>query len=235
MSPTEANEPGAADRERHPNEAPGAHGDEPVRVVVATGNVHKLEEIRAILHQSPGTVPVSLELIPMTELRVPEPLEDGETFEANALIKAHACAGATGSPALADDSGLEVDALDGAPGVRSARYAGEPSDDVANNDKLLAALAEVPAERRTARFVCAAAVALPDGRHQVVRATMEGRLIDTPRGTHGFGYDPLFVSEAAGDGRTNAELRPGEKDALSHRGEAFRLLLPHLAALLSGE
>jgi len=168
----------------------------------------------------------------MTELGVPSPVEDGDTFEANARLKARACVTATGLPAIADDSGLEVDALGGDPGVHSARYAGEPSDDARNNAKLVAALEDVPADQRTARFVCAAAVVLPDGRERVVRATMEGRIVDEPRGQHGFGYDPHFVSDAAGDGRTNAELQPAQKDAISHRGAAFRDLAGELRTLL---
>lgn len=197
-----------------------------MRIVVATGNNHKLAEIRAILTGLP------VELVAMGELGVPEPVEDGDTFEANALIKARACVAVTGLPALADDSGLEVDALDGAPGVFSARYAGPGAADTANNAKLVAALADLPAEARTARFVCAAVLALPDGREQVVRGTMEGRIVDDPRGPHGFGYDPHFVSDAAGDGRTNGELTPAEKDAISHRGAAFRALRPHVERLL---
>ena len=195
-------------------------------VVVATGNPHKLDEIRAIL------AGFHLDLVSMREFGVPEPVEDGDTFEANALIKARACARATGLPAIADDSGLEVDALGGAPGVYSARYAGEGAGDAANNAKLVDALAGVPAEDRTARFVCAAAVVTPDGHEVVVRGTMEGHIVDRPRGDHGFGYDPHFVSDAAGDGRTNAQLAPPEKDAISHRGEAFRALRPHVEALL---
>lgn len=187
------------------------------RIVVATGNRHKLGEIRAIL----GPL-ADLELVAMTELDVPSPVEDGETFEDNALIKARACTEATGLPALADDSGLEVDALDGDPGVRSARYAGEPSDDGANNRKLLAELAGLPPAQRTARFVAAAAFVTPEGAEVVRRGTMEGRLTDEPRGDRGFGYDPLFVADATPDGRTNGELTPAEKDAISHRGAAFR-------------
>lgn len=198
------------------------------RLVVATGNRHKLAEIRAILTAA-GLGDV--ELVPMGEFGVPEPVEDGATFEANALIKARACVAATGLPALADDSGLEVDVLGGAPGVRSARYAGEPTDDRANNAKVVTALAGVPAEARTARFVCAAALCLPDGREVVVRGTMEGHVVDDARGNEGFGYDPHFVSAAAAP-RTNGELRPSEKDAISHRGAAFRKLLEHLRALL---
>jgi XTP/dITP diphosphohydrolase len=198
-----------------------------MRVVVATGNPHKLAEIGRILEG------LDVQLVAMTELGVESPVEDGDTFEANALLKARACVDATGLPAIADDSGLEVDALGGDPGVWSARYAGEPTDDRANNAKLVAELADVPDERRTARFVCAAAIVHPDRREEVVRGTMEGRIVDTPRGQHGFGYDPHFVSDAAGDGRTNGQLRPDEKDALSHRGAAFRALRPHVEAFVS--
>jgi XTP/dITP diphosphohydrolase len=198
-----------------------------MRVVVATGNPHKLAEIGRILEG------LDVQLVAMTELGVESPVEDGDTFEANALLKARACVDATGLPAIADDSGLEVDALGGDPGVWSARYAGEPTDDRANNAKLVAELADVADERRTARFVCAAAIVHPDGREEVVRGTMEGRIVDTPRGQHGFGYDPHFVSDAAGDGRTNGQLRPDEKDALSHRGAAFRALRPHVEAFVS--
>lgn len=204
-----------------------------LQVVVATGNPHKLEEIRNILDAA--EVP-AIDLVSMRDLGVPEPVEDGATFEANALIKARACARATGLPALADDSGVEVDALDGQPGVRSARYAGEPGDDQANNAKLVAALRDVPDDGRAARFVCAAAVALPDGRETVVRGTMEGRIIDEPRGEHGFGYDPYFVVVSpTSDGRTSAQLSPAEKDAVSHRGRAFRALLPELTQLLEAQ
>jgi XTP/dITP diphosphohydrolase len=204
------------------------------QVVGATGNEHKLREIEAIL------AGLDVELVSMRAFDLVEPVEDGETFEANALLKARDCAEATGLPAVADDSGLEVDALDGAPGVRSARYASDDgqvartrgTQDEMNNEKLVAALAGVPPEERTARFVCAAAVVLPDGREQVVRGTMEGHLAAVARGTNGFGYDPLFVSDAAGDGRTNAELTAAEKDAISHRGAAFRALRPHVERLL---
>lgn len=198
------------------------------RVVVATANPHKLAEIHAILRAAG----IELDLVAMTELGVPSPVEDGETFEANALLKARACVVATGLPALADDSGLEVDALDGAPGIYSARYAGEDGDDDANNVKLLAAVADVPVTQRSARFVCAAAVVTPDGAEVAVRGEMPGRIVDERRGSHGFGYDPLFVADATGDGRTNGELPPQEKDAISHRGAAFRALAAELPALL---
>lgn len=215
--------------------APAA--DEPVgavaprRLVVATGNAHKLEEIRSILTERHD---LDVELVSMREFGVTEPVEDGATFEANALIKARACAEATGLPALADDSGLEVEALDGAPGVHSARYAGEPTDDAANNRKLIDALEGVPAERRMARFVCAAAMVTPEGLEQVRLGTMTGRIVDTPRGEYGFGYDPHFVSDVIDDGRTNAQLTPAEKQAISHRGIAFRALRPVLQQVLGG-
>ncbi len=199
------------------------------RVVVATANPHKLAEIRAILDEHG----VAVELVAMTELGLDSPPEDGDSFEANALIKARACAAATGSVAIADDSGLAVDVLHGAPGVYSARYAGPEADDDANNAKLLAEVAEVPAERRTARFVCAAAAVAPGGHELVLRGEMTGHLVDRPRGTNGFGYDPLFVADATSDGRTNGELAPEEKDAISHRGAAFRAVAEHLPALLS--
>ena len=197
------------------------------RIVVATGNRGKLVEIRAILAEAGHDV----KLVAMTELGVESPVEDGDTFEANALIKARACAAATSLTAIADDSGLEVDALGGAPGIYSARYAGPDADDDANNAKLRAALTSHPGAARTARFVCAAATVTPEGAETVVRGEMPGRIVDSPRGTGGFGYDPLFVADATEDGRTNAELTPTEKDAISHRGAAFRALA---AAFSSG-
>lgn len=201
-----------------------------MRIVVATGNRGKLAELARILDGLP------VELVPMDELGLDSPVEDGDTFEANALIKARAAAEATGLPALADDSGLEVDALGGAPGVRSARYAADEdpgaAGDDANNDRLVRELAGVPYGQRTARFVCAAALVAPDGRAWTERGTMEGRIIDTPRGENGFGYDPHFVAD--GETRTNGELTAEEKDARSHRGAAFRAVRPHVEALADG-
>jgi len=201
------------------------------RVVVATANAHKLAEIaRLVDADALGVV-----LVPMGELGVPSPVEDGATFADNALIKARACASATGLPAIADDSGIAVDALDGAPGVRSARFAGEDADDAANNLLLLVRLAMAGAdtpERRRAAFVCAAALALPDGTAHVEHGRMEGHVVDAPRGAHGFGYDPLFVADATTDERTNGELAPEAKDAISHRAVAFAALAPRLAAAL---
>jgi XTP/dITP diphosphohydrolase len=207
---------------------------EPVarRLVVATANVHKLDEIRAII----GDTLPCLELVAMHELGVASPEEDGATFADNALVKARACALATGLPALADDSGLEVDALDGAPGIRSARYAGQQGDDAANNLLLLVSLAAKGADlaaQRRATFVAAVALVLPDGREQVVHGRMVGTIVDAPRGGNGFGYDPLFVADDTADGRTNGELSPTEKDAISHRGRALRALGPVLVELLS--
>lgn len=198
-----------------------------MRIVVATGNAGKLAELDRILDG------LDVELVPMGDLGLPSPVEDGDTFEANALIKARGASEATGLAALADDSGLEVDALGGAPGVHSARYAdsGEEAADLANNRKLVRELAAVPDAERTARFVCVAALVAPDGRSWTERGTMEGRIDDEPRGHAGFGYDPHFVG--AGETRTNAELAPEEKDARSHRGAAFRAIRPHVESLVA--
>lgn len=200
-----------------------------MQVVVATGNQNKLVELRRIMDG------LGVELVPMTDLGLDSPEETGSTFEENALIKAHAAATASGVAAIADDSGLEVDALAGAPGVHSARFAalaGQGKGDDANNRLLVSRLADVPEQQRTARFVCVAALATPDGASVTERGVMEGRIIDEPRGEHGFGYDPHFVS--VGETRTNAELAPAEKDARSHRGAAFRALRSHVEALQEG-
>jgi XTP/dITP diphosphohydrolase len=156
--------------------------------------------------------------------------ETGTTFAENALLKARAVAAATGVAAVADDSGLCVDALGGMPGVLSARWAGRHGDDKANLDLVLAQLSDVPDERRTAHFVCAAALALPSGGSRVAEGRLDGVLVRAPRGTNGFGYDPIFVPH--GDRRTTAEMSPAEKDAISHRGRAFRALAPAIAELL---
>jgi XTP/dITP diphosphohydrolase len=193
------------------------------RLVLATRNAGKVEEMRRLL-PSPLEV-LSLEDVPPYE---PGP-ETGATFEENALLKAVEAVQHTGLPAVADDSGLSVDPMNGMPGVLSARWAGRHGDDVANLQ--LGQLADVPDERLTARFVCAAAWALPDGRTGVVRGEMPGRLVRTPRGIGGFGYDPIFVPD--GLDRTSAELSPEEKDAISHRGQALRLLVPEVVAVLS--
>jgi XTP/dITP diphosphohydrolase len=195
------------------------------RLVVATANPGKLVEMRRLL-EADGIEVLGLADVPAYE---PGP-ETGATFEENALLKAREGVAATGLPVVADDSGLAVDALNGMPGVLSARWAGRHGDDAANNALLLAQLRDVPDARLGAAFVCAAAYALPDGREEVVRGEMRGRLVREPRGTGGFGYDPLFVPE--GLDVTSAELAPDAKDALSHRGQALRALLPLLRAAL---
>lgn len=193
-------------------------------LVVATFNPHKLAEIRAIL---PG-LRAELRALGSFPGAVPAE-EDGDTLEANAAKKALAAARFTGLPALADDTGLEVDALGGAPGVRSARYAGEKASYAENNLKLLAALAGLPPERRAARFACVTALALPTGELRSARGALEGRIVPAPRGGNGFGYDPLF--EVGAGPRTLAELGEAEKNACSHRGAALRALLPELLEL----
>jgi XTP/dITP diphosphohydrolase len=198
-------------------------------LTIATSNPHKVEEISAVLG------PLGIHCVPLGRTDIPEPEEDGATFEENARIKARAYAKALGCIVLADDSGLEVDALGGAPGVHSARYAGigatREERDRANNAKLLAALADVPDARRSARFVCVLSIAGPDGAIVAEsRGTFDGVIGRAPRGANGFGYDPLLVLE---DGRTSAELSPDEKNARSHRGNALRLLVPRLMPMLA--
>jgi XTP/dITP diphosphohydrolase len=196
-----------------------------VRVVLATRNAGKIAELRRIL------APYDVELLGLGDVAPYEPgPETGATFSANALAKAREAVDHTGLPAVADDSGLAVDALNGMPGVLSARWAGRHGGDDANNALLLGQLADVPDERRGAAFVCAAAWALPDGREGVVEGVLRGALLRAPRGTGGFGYDPLFVPD--GLDKTSAELSPHDKDAISHRGQAFRALGPQLAAVL---
>ena len=159
----------------------------------------------------------------------PEAPETGATFAENALAKARDAAAATGLPSVADDSGLAVDALNGMPGVLSARWSGRHGDDRANLELLLAQVGDVPDERRGAAFVCAAALVVPGGPETVVHGAWTGRLTRAPRGTNGFGYDPIFVPD--GETRTSAELSADEKDAASHRARALQALLPHLRAL----
>lgn len=194
-----------------------------MRIVLATRNAGKIAELRRILS---GFDVVGLEEFPS----IGEVAETGVTFEENALLKAHAVAKGSGLPAVADDSGLCVDVLNGMPGVFSARWAGNHGDDRANLDLLLAQISDVPAERLSAHFACAAALALPSGEYRVVEGTLPGRLVMTPRGSNGFGYDPIFVPD--GDERTTAEMTAEEKDAISHRGRAFRGLAPIVRELL---
>jgi XTP/dITP diphosphohydrolase len=195
-----------------------------MKIVLATRNAGKIAELRRILS---GFDIVGLEEFPS----IGEVAETGVTFEDNALLKAHAVAQGAGLPAVADDSGLCVDVLGGMPGVFSARWSGRHGDDQANLDLLLAQLSDVPADRLTAHFACTAALALPSGESRVVEGTLPGRLVTTPRGSNGFGYDPIFVPD--GHDRTTAEMSPEEKDAISHRGRAFRALAPIVRELLT--
>ena len=204
------------------------------RLLVATRSVHKLAELRDLLQLDRG------ELVSLDDLGVEGDVDEtGSTFEANARLKARHAARLSGLPTLADDSGLEVDALGGGPGVRTRRYAGEHATDIENNTKLLAALAGLPAERRGARYVCVLALALPDDAGprgglpmRVVRGTCRGRIAPAPRGTGGFGYDPIFepASEPPG-GRTLGEWSQAAKNEISHRGRAARRIQPILRQL----
>ncbi|MFM9136171.1 MAG: RdgB/HAM1 family non-canonical purine NTP pyrophosphatase [bacterium] len=189
------------------------------RLVLATRNAHKVAELQRILSVAGlAFVLVGLDDFP----DVPDVAETESTFAGNALLKARSVARATGLPAVADDSGLCVDALNGMPGVLSARWSGVHGDDPANLQLVLAQVRDVPPARRGAQFVCAAAYADPAGSEFVVEGALEGSLAEAPRGSHGFGYDPIFVPD--GYAVTTAELRPEEKDAISHRGHAFRAL-----------
>ena len=195
------------------------------RLLLASANQGKLRELRTILEGLP------VELVGLAEAGLGEPpevVETGDPFLVNALIKARAYAEWSGMAAVADDSGLEVDTLGGAPGVRSARYAGPGASDQANLDKLLAALDGVPPERRTARFRCAAVLVDPEVGEWHAEAAWDGRILDTPRGSGGFGYDPVFLPD--GWDQTSAEVDQATKDAASHRGRAFRALRPAIEA-----
>ena len=208
-------------------------------IVLATGNAGKIRELSAMLKElQPDMTVLGLKDFP----EIGDIPETGETFEDNARIKALAVARATGLVAVADDSGLAVDALNGAPGVYSARYAGEHGNDAANNEKLMAEMQNVPVGQRAAKFVSAVCLILPDGRELVVTGECPGSVALTPAGDNGFGYDPLFVPDAVGlpgggtvpntAHRTYAELADAEKDAISHRGRAMEKLEAELAAFL---
>ena len=195
-------------------------------VLIASNNAHKATEIAEAL-DFPGWEFKTLKQVGVSS----DPAEDAETFLGNARIKAHAAQQASGGmPVLADDSGLEVDTLDGAPGVHSARYAGEPCDAAANNAKLLDALSDVADEARTARFVCQLVFLDENGNEVDARGTVEGRIAHEAHGENGFGYDPLFLPEVFGFERSLGEAKPEEKNAVSHRGNALR----ELRAKLSG-
>ncbi|MGH3940386.1 MAG: RdgB/HAM1 family non-canonical purine NTP pyrophosphatase [Pseudonocardiaceae bacterium] len=197
----------------------------PARLLLATRNAGKLAELRRVLASSPGVEVLGLADVPA----FPEAPETGATFEENALAKARDAVAATGLPAVADDSGLVVDALGGMPGVLSARWAGGHGDDAANLQLVLDQLKDVPGDRRGAAFVCVAALVVPSGQDVVGRGEWRGTLATAPRGSNGFGYDPIFIP--VGERRSSAELEPAEKDALSHRGRALRALLPALRRL----
>ena len=224
-----------------------------MKIFLASGNTKKILEMQRILAEHvPG-----IEVLGIADVEgYVEPVEDQPTFEGNALLKARAGVAATGLPSVADDSGLCVDALNGMPGVLSARWSGPPtlrdgsslassgtdgvslrsSQDERNNELLLAQLDDVPDERRGAHFACAVAWVMPDGRERVVEGRMDGRIIRKVRGTGGFGYDVVFVAvEHDAEDLTSAELEPGEKDRISHRGRALRALAPQVAADLSGD
>jgi len=199
-----------------------------MKLLVASRNTKKLAELNRILAAEgvSGLTVVGLADVPA----FPEAPETGATFEENALAKARDAVAATGLPTIADDSGLAVDALNGMPGVLSARWAGGHGDDHANLELVLGQLRDVPDERRGGAFVCAAALVTPDGTETVVRGEWRGTIIRESRGANGFGYDPIFVPE--GHDVTSAELTAEAKDALSHRGRALRLLLPAIRNLV---
>jgi non-canonical purine NTP pyrophosphatase, rdgB/HAM1 family len=202
------------------------------RIVLATHNAHKVTELRAVL----GPLVADLDpgdVVSAADVGAQAPVEDGVTFAENALLKARAIVAATGLPAVADDSGLAVDVLGGAPGIFSARWAGSHGDDAANLALLLDQLADIRPEHRGAQFTCAAALVTPGGFEHVEHGALRGTLATAPRGSNGFGYDPILVPE--GESRTCAEMSPEEKNAISHRGQAFRALAPWVARVLAGE
>lgn len=230
-----------------------------MKIIVATHNEGKLVEIRRILQERLGKDAAGVELISAGALNLPDPVEDGVTFEENALLKARDVAQRTGFPAVADDSGLIVDVMGNAPGILSARWAGRHGDDAANNALLLAQISDIPDVKRTARFRCAAALVVPkaDWNRDIDAASayegapyeiasetvrlgeMPGRMLHEARGENGFGYDPLFVPDdqpertrEAAEALTSAEMTPEEKNAISHRGKALRALVPAVEALL---
>jgi XTP/dITP diphosphohydrolase len=199
------------------------------RVLLATRNAKKLAELQRILDGSLGSQ--RIELISLNEVpEYPEVPETGLTFGENALLKAREGCRRTNLPTVADDSGLAVDAMNGMPGVFSARWSGRHGDDRANLDLVLAQICDVPDEHRGAAFVCAVALVLPGGKEHLVDGRQTGRLLRAPRGEGGFGYDPIFLGDE--QDRTNAELSPQEKDAVSHRGKALRALAKVLAKVL---
>ncbi|MDN6487679.1 RdgB/HAM1 family non-canonical purine NTP pyrophosphatase [Ancrocorticia populi] len=197
-----------------------------MRIVLGTRNEHKVAELRNILQP----LLADLDVIGAREFDLPEPVEDEVTFAGNALIKARQITRETGLIAIADDSGICVDAMGGAPGVFSARWSGKHGDDDANLQLLLHQMGDVPDRYRGAEFRCAAALVTPDGVELVEEGVMRGTLMREKQGANGFGYDPIFMPE--GLSVSSAEISPAEKDAISHRGKAFRALAPHIASVL---
>lgn len=209
-----------------------------MRIILATHNEGKLSELEAILKEYMGEAANDFEVVTAGSLNLADPVETGTSFEENSLLKARFVAQLTGSPAIADDSGLIVDFLGKAPGILSARWAGVHGDDEANNRLLLAQLSDIPDESRTARFVCCASLVVPTSGFEVNRTgEMAGSLLRAPRGVNGFGYDPIFVPNDQPLGRagsaplTSAELSAEQKNAISHRGKAFRALAADIARL----
>ena len=199
------------------------------KLVLATRNQGKITEFRRILD---ALAPGAIELIGVDQF--PDLIdveETGSTFEENSLLKARYTSHATGLPAIADDSGLCVDALNGDPGIFSARWAGEHGNDRANLEKVLAQLKDIPDDKRTAHFVCVASLVLPDGRHQVAEGRFDGHILHAPVGDNGFGYDPIF--QPVGLSISSAQMSAEEKDLLSHRGKSLRSLAPHVIHLLA--
>ena len=200
------------------------------RLALATHNAHKVGEVLAILSPLvPGLV--REDIASAGELNAPAPVEDGVTFAENALIKARALARSSGLPAIADDSGISVDVMGGAPGIFSALWSGRHGADAENLELLLAQMADIPEPNRGAAFVCAAALVTPDGTERVEIGTMRGRLAAAASGGNGFGYDPIFIAD--GQSVSNAGLTAEAKNEISHRALAFRALAPHVASVLS--
>lgn len=220
-----------------------------MKIVVATHNEGKLVEIRNILTEQLSAAAQGIELVSAGSLDLADPAETGVTFEENALLKARFVAGATGLPAIADDSGLIVDVMGNAPGILSARWSGTHGDDAANNRLLLAQIEDIPDDDRTARFRCAAALVVPvesdgDGlgefHETVALSEMPGTIVRHPHGMNGFGYDPIFMpdeqpqsAQDSGELLTSAQMTPEQKNAISHRGKALRALVPAVKALLA--
>ena len=199
------------------------------KLVLATRNQGKITEFRRILEE---LAPGQIELIGVDQFpHLVDVDETGSTFEENSLLKARYTSEATGLPAIADDSGLCVDALNGDPGIYSARWAGVHGDDRANLEKVLQQLADVPDEKRTAHFMCVASLVMPDGRHQVAEGRFEGHILHAPVGENGFGYDPIF--QPLGLSISSAQMSAQEKDAMSHRGKSLRAIAPHVIQMLA--